>query len=97
MFKKARDRRRRTRELEKRQALAASQQDGPNLYDPIEDDPEFVQIIAEADRLTDLKLHGANHFGSCHEFWETKQAILKERFGIEWFSPNDMNPLTLFD
>ncbi|MDE6652527.1 MAG: hypothetical protein K2K08_09035 [Paramuribaculum sp.] len=39
-----------------------------------------------------------NHLiGFCHYYWAAKKSILKNKYGIEWFSPQDENPLALFD
>ncbi len=34
---------------------------------------------------------------SCGECQEAKKTILKNRFGIEWNSPVDLNPMVIFD
>jgi hypothetical protein len=35
-------------------------------------------------------------FGICHWCGPAKQRILRERFGIEWQSPRDLNPYVRF-
>jgi hypothetical protein len=35
--------------------------------------------------------------GYCHEFWAAKKRILRRKYGIEWRSPAEMNPGTMFD
>lgn len=37
------------------------------------------------------------YLGSCHLYWETKQRILKEEYGIEWKTPAEMNPNVAYD
>ena len=71
-------------------------------HDPIEDDPAFradLDAAAEAARLEliDHPMNGQNGF--CHVFWASKKRILKERFGIDWRTPVEMDPyrLTMFD
>jgi len=85
-------------ELRRRIALAKSEQGVGQLYDPIEDDVKFAQAFAEADRLTELELQEAKRGrGFCHRYWHTKKRILKKQFGIQWFSPVDMNWGIMFD
>ena len=68
------------------------------LHDPIEDDPEFVDAIAETDREVDgLLKNEAERLGLCHLHLMHKKRILKERFGITSYSPADMNPGCCFD
>ena len=35
--------------------------------------------------------------GVCHTFWNKKKQILREEYGIDWRSPQDLNPDTLYD
>ena len=35
--------------------------------------------------------------GSCHWLWVTKKHILKEKYGITWYSPSELNPDDYFD
>lgn len=35
--------------------------------------------------------------GFCHFYWSTKKAILKNKYGIEWFSPAEENPNVFYD
>lgn len=70
------------------------------LHDPIEDDPKYKNVFeiidAEVDEnLKDNPMRGG--MGFCHVFWETKKKILKEKYGIPWKSPAEMNPHILFD
>ena len=45
-----------------------------------------------------LKSHPVyKQIGYCHLFWEKKRKILKDRYGIEWRSPSELNPETDFD
>ena len=38
-----------------------------------------------------------NTFGGCHDYWEVKKYILKEHYGITWFTPPEENPDVLYD
>ena len=60
--------------------------------------------IKEAKRLLevypDQPEHAARLFmklGSCHWLWVTKKHILKEKYGITWYSPAELNPDDYFD
>jgi hypothetical protein len=35
--------------------------------------------------------------GLCQLIWDATKRLLRERYGIEWRSPADMNPFTRFD
>lgn len=35
--------------------------------------------------------------GYCHMFWIAKKKILKEKFGIDWRTPAEMNPWIIYD
>lgn len=39
----------------------------------------------------------ADAMGGCHAVWARQQAILREEYGIEWRTPAEMNPGTIFD
>jgi len=36
-------------------------------------------------------------FGYCHIFWSKKKVLLKERYNIDWFTPEEENPEIIFD
>ena len=43
------------------------------------------------------KQHCIRGMGFCHSYWATKKSILKDKYGIDWKSPAEMNPQTCFD
>ena len=70
------------------------------LHDPIEDDPSIKPIIEAADKEAQAELmhnQSRGHLGFCHVFWGTKKRILKEKYGVDWNDPSEMNPDILFD
>jgi hypothetical protein len=85
-------------ELRARLLLAIESQVDPRfLHDPIEDDPKIKQLIDAADKEAAAELKDVKQrIDFCHLFWFTKKRILKERFDIAWFSPQEMNPGTRF-
>jgi hypothetical protein len=84
----------RRRELAKRSNIKKSQ--FSILYDPIRDDPTYTWAIKEAGRRASEEI-GYNQMGDCHRIWRRQKEILKEEFGIEWFTPSEMNPHIIFD
>ncbi|ANJ66220.1 hypothetical protein A9404_01480 [Halothiobacillus diazotrophicus] len=68
--------------------------------DPIDDDPRYAAIIAEAEQAAEAELSSIGisfGMGYCYPFWSAKKQILKERFGIDWQTPEELNPDVLFD
>ena len=35
--------------------------------------------------------------GHCYAVWGKQKQILKERHGIDWKAPDEMNPMIIFD
>lgn len=55
-----------------------------------------------ADCNTDYLRRGLPHLaehprGGCHFIWLETKKVLRQQYGIEWFSPTEMNPGTIFD
>ena len=68
--------------------------------DPVEDDPRYQKVLAVIDAEVDALLadhpqRGAEGF--CHVRWRVKKRLLAERYGIDWRSPDEMNPQVIFD
>ncbi len=87
-------------ELRRRILIAVKTQDGSVFRDPIEDDPEFKEVIANACRaaVRFIEEKGqANRRGACHGIWTEQARILKEEHGIVWYSLREMNPESCFD
>lgn len=72
-------------------------------HDPKERDNEFRVIVKQAEREAEQEV--AKRFGGklpavlgrCHMIWEEQKKILKERYGIDWKTPAEMNPDVEFD
>jgi hypothetical protein len=79
--------------------LAIQSQAGSRFFhDPVEDDPKFKPLVDAADREADANLKDEKRrIGFCHLFWATKKRILREKFGVAWFTPEEMNPGGHFD
>ncbi len=80
----------------------------PVLHDPIEDDPRYAKAFAEAEEEAQrdyersreewrrLFPDGGNYYGYGRRCY-VKQCILRERFGIDWKTPREMNPCVIFE
>ena len=87
-------------EHHRRQLLTAiEQQSGPTYHDPIEDDPSvaplFAQVRQEVETLVEAE--SGLRLGRCHRIWHLTQRTLRERHGIEWLTPAQLNPGVAFD
>jgi hypothetical protein len=66
--------------------------------DAKEYDPKYKAMINEVNRRVgeEMKRKGIKGLGSCHTFWELKKEHLKDK-GIDWKSPSELNPETMYD
>jgi hypothetical protein len=70
----------------------------PYNVDAVEKTPEYLAIKPEVDRLIEEKFANDEMFlGRCHQVWAFKKHILKEKYGIDWHTPAEMNPYICFD
>ena len=74
--------------------------------DPFGDDPESMKFsiskrIEEAKRLlTSNPEQAAELFiqlGCCHTLWALQKHILKEKYGITWYTPAELHPEIKYD
>jgi len=69
-------------------------------FDPQEEDPALAEAFLESDRLYfQMAWWRAllRKRGSCYVIWEAQQRMLREKHGIDWRSPTDMNPGIIWD
>jgi hypothetical protein len=68
-------------------------------YDPIEDDPNVQPLIraAEEEAMSAPELQGSRPRGWVHGYWDVKKRILKEKYGIDWRTPAELNRNVAFD
>jgi hypothetical protein len=69
-------------------------------YDPVEDDPRYAEIFKSIDdevkeSLADHPQRGSEGFVNI--YWRTKKGLLKQKYGIDWRSPGELNPQVRFD
>ena len=92
--------------------LANGGKDEESVYDDEFDAPTEYDIylrkksnrIKEAKRLLEMYPNEPEHaarlfiqLGSCHWIWAMKKRILKEKYGITWYAPSEVNPDCIFD
>jgi hypothetical protein len=66
--------------------------------DPIEQSPEYLAIADELERLIEERFPSDEFFiGRCTQIWDYKKQLLKEKYGILWRTPHEMNPDICFD
>ena len=65
--------------------------------DPIENNPDYKDILESVDALVMNKIGFQYYTGFCHKYWEYKKQYLKRYFDINWKSPAELNPDTCFD
>lgn len=77
-----------------------------------DDDDVFASLYKSQRESTKKKLNEAKmlmpdypeqaaqvfmQLGSCHRLWDMQKTILKEKFGITWYSPDELNPEIIYD
>ncbi len=83
--------------LRKRILLAVQTQDlDDGLRDPIELDEIFGPLVVAATAKAEQNVEYKG-MGACHMIWAEQAKILKEEHGIDWYSPAEMNPFSLYD
>ncbi|MDE6013283.1 MAG: hypothetical protein K2G91_11255 [Prevotella sp.] len=66
--------------------------------DPVEYTWEWERIYYDMEAELDARFQNApRQMGLCFRIWSVKRDLLKEKYGIEWRSPAQMNPRVLFD
>jgi hypothetical protein len=68
--------------------------------DPVEDDPRYVEVFRTIDDEVKESLASDPRRGGegfVNIYWEAKKRLLKQKYGIDWRSPGEMNPHVIFD
>lgn len=89
-------------ELFRRIALARKTQKDPSmrhvvLHDPIEDENATAKLVRKAAAKAGAEIEKQLGMGRCHRIWSRTKEILREKHGITWHSPSEMNPGVRFD
>ena len=66
-------------------------------YDPIEDTPEYQEIKDELEAKILERMGGEMTRGNAHLYTPLKKEILKKDYGIDWKSPQELNPRIKFN
>lgn len=67
-------------------------------HDPQEDDPVLKHIFEAVDNELKKTFNNVRRdLGFCHFYWAEKKAILRKKYNVDWKTPSEMNPDTLFD
>ena len=66
-------------------------------YDPVEDTPGYIAIKDELEAKILERLGGELTRGNAHLYVPIKKEILKKDYGIEWKSPQELNPRIKFN
>ena len=66
-------------------------------YDPVEDTPEYKAIEAELHAKIIERMGGEMTRGNAHMYPKLKKEILKSEYGIDWTSPQTLNPRINFN
>lgn len=70
-----------------------------DAFDSKEVLPQYRAVFDEVNKKVESKMRANGsweQFGSCHNYWALKKALLKER-GIDWKSPKDLHPMACYD
>lgn len=73
---------------------------GSLYYDRVELTDEYRAVIRKVEREVRRLLRRdpmRHQMGFCFIYWDTKQKILREKYGIIWRTPAEMNPEVRFD
>jgi len=66
-------------------------------FDPVERTQQWEDIYYEVEKECERKLKGSPRgMGFCFGYWAVKYAVL-QKYGIDWKSPQVMNPRVMFD
>lgn len=65
--------------------------------DPIEYTDAYLKIELELRRLVCAEIGEGGYMGFGHKYWRTKKNILRDKFGIDWKSLAELNPMVIFD
>lgn len=71
---------------------------GGLYYDFVEDTAVYIEVEPIVEAII-KEILGERHdcFGACHEIWYHRKRLLMEKYGIEWFTPVELNPEVIFD
>ena len=66
-------------------------------YDPVEDTPEYKAIEEELHAKILARMGGEMNRGNAHMYPQIKKEILKNEYGIDWKTPQEISPRIRFN
>lgn len=70
-------------------------------YIPLPEQKElYEKVYSKVERKARrrvLGLFGRPYHGACHAIWHEMREIFRDEYGIEWKSPQELNPRVRFD
>lgn len=67
-------------------------------YDFVEETAVYKEVQPIIEELIKERLGELyDHMGACHAIWYHRKRLLMEKYGIEWFTPVELNPEVRFD
>lgn len=66
-------------------------------YDPVEDSEEYRRIEGELHEKIVAEMGGELNRGNAYLYVRLKKEILRRDYGIEWRSPQELNPHIFFN
>lgn len=67
-------------------------------YDFVEETAVYKEVEPIIEELIKERLGELyDHMGACHAIWYHRKKLLMEKYGIEWFTPVELNPEVIFD
>jgi len=73
------------------------------INDPVERTSAYRKIRPELERKIETQISaygyppGVRFLGWCHLYWDIKKQVLKSDYNIDWKSPAELNPTTMYD
>lgn len=65
---------------------------GEIKHDPIEDTEEYKAVVDEVEREAEALVDEKIRYGRYMYVEEEKKRLLKEKYGIDWKTSDEMNP-----
>ncbi len=79
-------------------ALQEIEQEGHLKSDPVRWTWRWEKVIDSVEEEVSRRLESVQRgMGFCFAYWAEKKNVLRERHGIDWKTPSEMNPKVLFD
>ena len=61
------------------------------------EDEEDLYSMESKEKLINYYMSNVPYMGYCHLLWGIKKKILKEKYNIDWYTPQEENPDVIYD